>query len=113
VCYLDGYPELTVSGGTDRHKMRVVRGTGGVYADVKPRRVTIQPGEDASFGVVIGDAANQQDPNTAVCTIEDFETQLPTDGPGVYENVADFNICHADFLLVITAIQSGPLPKEE
>jgi len=115
-CSLLGYPALSVNPSTYKsHSLKVIDGGGGVFVAAAPRRVVLLPGRDASFGLNIGEGANQGDPNGAACTAKYVDVGL-TLRPGIsltqnYETIVDFNYCHSGFEVYVTAIEPGPLPK--
>jgi len=112
-CYLDGYAKLNFTVPT-KHHITFDRGPSGAYAYVRPQRVVIEPGRVATFGLTIGEAANQSNHNIAACTVSDVYTDLPVSGfQENYENDMGFNICFADYQVGITSIEPGPLPKAE
>lgn len=115
-CTLSGYPKLIFT--PDRYKDRTIKvehNVGMIFRTVKPRLVTIKPGEDASFGLNFGDASNQNDPNGAPCLVQNIYVTLPLRTNTYdqnFETTVNFNFCFTDFLVGVTAIQPGPLPKE-
>ncbi len=112
-CFLEGYTKLLFDTPT-KHTITIERGPSGAYAYVKPRRVDIKPGGIATFGVTIGEAANQSNTHVAACTVHDVYTDLPVSGfRENYENNIEFNICFAAYQVGITAIEPGPLPKPD
>lgn len=115
-CTLKGYAKLLVDPDSYKgHTLKVIHGGGMIFVAVKPRLVVIKPGADASFGLNIGDAANQQDPNGAACTVQNIYVTLPLRPISFisnYETTVNFNYCYSSFEAGETSIQSGPLPKE-
>jgi hypothetical protein len=115
-CTLSGYPKLSFSPNRYRnHSIRVAHNVGMIFGRVQPRAITIRPDEDASFGLNYGDAGNQSDPNGGPCIVHNIYVTLPvranTYGQN-FETTVDFNFCFTGFLVGVTSIQSGPLPKE-
>lgn len=115
-CTLAGYPKLLFMPNRYKgHSIKVVHNVGMIYGRVAPRLVTIKPDEVASFGLNFGDASNQGDPNGAPCMVQNVYVTLPVRANAYNQNfdtAVNFNFCFADFLVGVTAIQSGPLPKE-
>jgi len=86
-----------------------------IFVYVKPRLVTIKPGRDASFGLNYGDAANQNDPSGTPCVLQYIYVTLPVRAGTFNENygmTVNFNFCFTDFVVGLTSIEPGPLPKE-
>lgn len=115
-CALSGYPKLAIypASGSEKKPIRVIDGGGMVYVAVKPKRVTIEPGADASFGLNFVDALNQNDTDGPACIAAVYVT-LPvryTTFPQNYETTVDFNFCYSGFAVAVTAIQPGPVPRE-
>ena len=115
-CTLYGYPKLLfMPSRYKNHVIRVTHNGGMVFPKVNPRLVTIKPGGDASFGLDYGDAANQNDPNGAPCLLRNIYVTLPV-RPGTYnenfETTVNFNFCFTNFVVGLTSIQAGPLPRE-
>jgi len=115
-CTLHGYPKLLFSPYRYKnHAIRVTHNGGMIFTKVNPRLVTIKPGGDASFGLNYGDAANQSDPNGAPCLVQNIYVTLPV-RPGTFnqnfETTVNFNFCFTGFVVGLTSIQPGPLPKE-
>lgn len=115
-CTLHGYPKLWFS--PNRYKNHVVRVThdgGMIFRKIYPRLVVIKPGSDASFGLNYGDAGNQSDPNGAPCLVQSIYVTLPL-RPGTlnqnFETTVNFNFCYTGFVVGLTSIEPGPLPKE-
>jgi hypothetical protein len=52
-------------------------GGGGVFVTVPPRKVVIEPGATASFGLNYVDAANQGDPSGGPCLTQSVSARLP------------------------------------
>lgn len=115
-CTLSGYPKLMFS--PNRYKgqsIKVEHNVGMIFGNVKPHLVTIKPNEDASFGLNFGDASNQSDPNGGPCIVHAIYVTLPARENTYnqnFETTVDFNFCFTDFLVGVTSIQAGPLPKE-
>jgi hypothetical protein len=115
-CTLIGYPKLIAS--PDRykgHSLKIEHSGGMIFGAVKPRLVVIKPGADASFGLNYGEAGNQNDPNGAPCLVQNIYVTLPLRANTFeqnFETTVDFNFCFSGFEVGLTAIQSGPLPKE-
>jgi hypothetical protein len=115
-CTLTGYPKLSfVPNRYKGRSIKVTHNAGMIYGHVTPRLVTIKPDGVATFGLNFGDASNQNDPIGAPCIVQNIYVALPVRA-GTYnqnfETTVNFNFCFADFLVGVTAIQSGPLPKE-
>jgi hypothetical protein len=115
-CTLSGYPRLLFSPDRYEHQsIRVSHNVGMIFRRVNPRLVTIKPNEDASFGLNYGDAANQNDPSGAPCMVQNIYVTLPVRANTFnqnFETTVNFNFCFTNFLVGVTAIQSGPLPRE-
>jgi hypothetical protein len=114
-CSLEGYPKLTIPYSYKKHRVKVVDGGGMVYVAVKPRRVILKPGTDATFGLNYVDAANQQDPDGPACTAQYVYVTMPVryDAlPQNFETTVIFNFCFSAFQVSVTSIQPGPSPKE-
>jgi hypothetical protein len=115
-CSLSGYPKLMFS--PDRYKnhtVKVAHNVGMIFGNVKPRLVTIRPNEDASFGLNFGDAGNQSDPYGGPCIVHNIYVTLPVRTNTYnqnFETTVNFNFCFTNFLVGVTSIQPGPLPKE-
>ena len=78
-CSLEGYPKLQFYPSYYRGKSVKVTDNGGgqIFATVPPRRIVIEPGATASFGINYGDAYNQGDPNGAPCMTQSVTALLP------------------------------------
>jgi hypothetical protein len=115
-CTLQGYPKLSITPDSYKgHSLKVINGGGMIFVKVRPRLVVIKPGADASFGLNYGDAANQNDPNGAACTVQNIYVTLavrPSGLPRNYETTENFNFCYTGFQVFVTSVQPGPLPKE-
>jgi hypothetical protein len=115
-CSLSGYPKLMFS--PDRykgHSIKVEHNVGMVFGNVRPSLVTIKPNEDASFGLNYGDADNQSDPYGGPCIVHAIYVTLPAKANSYnqnFETTVNFNFCFTDFLVGVTSIQTGALPKE-
>ena len=115
-CTLYGYPRLFFTPSRYKnHAIKVTHNGGMVFPGVRPRLITIKPGGVASFGLDYGDAANQNDPNGAPCLVQNIYVTLPV-RPGTYnanfETTTNFNFCFTDFVVGLTSIQAGPLPRQ-
>jgi hypothetical protein len=116
-CSLEGYPNLSVYPSSYKGKSVQVTHNGGgeIFAAVAPRRVFIQPGATASFGINFADAYNQGDPfNGPACETQSANVRLPVtpDQYSIPQSVAlKVNFCFTNFHFGVTSIQRGPLPK--
>jgi hypothetical protein len=113
-CTLEGYPRLKIPYTYKKRHVKVVDGGGQVYVAVKPHRVILEPGADASFGLDYGDAYNQQDPFGSACMAQYEYVTLPVQGAATsqsYETTTIFNFCYTNFRVSVTSIQAGPLPR--
>ena len=113
-CSLDGYAQVSFSPQSYRGtSLRVVHGGGMIFAAARPRLVILRPGFTASFGIDFGDAANQQDPSGASCTTSNANIKLPVRNPDGYDfrPRVSFNFCFTGFLVTLTPIEAGPIPK--
>lgn len=115
-CTLIGYPKLTFYPGRYKsHSVKVKHNVGMIFANAKSRLVTLKPDGVASFGLNYGDASNQNDPNGPACVVSNIYVTLPLRKNTFdqnFETTVNFNFCFTDFLVGVTSIQSGPLPKE-
>jgi len=115
-CSLHGYPKLSFSPYRYKnHAIKVTHNGGMIFTKVNSRPVTIKPGGVASFGLNYGDAANQNDPNGTPCVVQTIDVTLPV-RPGTvnqnFEATLNFNFCFTGFVVGLTSIEPGPLPKE-
>jgi hypothetical protein len=117
-CSLDGYPKLQFYRSSYKGKSISVTDNGGgeIFAKVPSRRIVIEPGATASFGINYGDAYNQGDPNGGPCMTQSVTALLPVQ-PHPYSVPftvpLNLNFCFTDFHFGVTSIQLGPIPKTE
>ncbi len=116
-CSLEGYPNLSFYPSSYKGKSVHVTHNGGgeIFAAVTPRRVIVQPGATASFGINYADAYNQGNPfNGPACETLSANVRLPVT-PHRYSipQSVDLkvNFCFTNFHFGVTSIQRGPLPK--
>lgn len=116
-CGLEGYPKLSFYPSSFKGKsIRVTHNGGGeIFSAVAPRRVILQSGATASFGINFTDAYNQGDPfNGPACKTQSATATLPV-APHPYsipQTVAlTVNFCFTNFHFGVTSIEQGPLPK--
>ena len=115
-CSLEGYPKLHLYPSTykDRSVKVTDNGGGQIFAAVAPRRVIIEPGATASYGINFGDAYNQGDPNAGPCMTQNVTSLLPVRSHPYsvpFTVPLDVNFCFANFRFGVTSIQPGPLPR--
>jgi hypothetical protein len=114
-CRLVGYPRISFSPQSFRGKtLRVIHGGGGIFAAVAPRLVTLSPGATASFAIDFSDASNQQDPSGTACTTRTADVLLPvltSPYEFFYRPNVSFNFCFSGFLVALTPVEPGPIPK--
>ncbi|MDH2903963.1 MAG: DUF4232 domain-containing protein [Actinomycetota bacterium] len=114
-CHLVGYPHITFSPQSFGGKtLRVSHGGGGIFAAVAPRLVTLSPGATASFAIDFSNASNQQDPSGTACTTRTANVLLPVLASrygSLYRPNVSFNFCFTGFLVAVTPIERGPIPK--
>lgn len=115
-CSLEGYPKLQFYPSYYKGKSVKVTDNGGgqILATVPPRRIVIEPGATASFGINYGDAYNQGDPNGAPCMTQSVTASLPVQPhpysvPFIVPLILNF--CFTDFHFGVTSIQHGPIPR--
>ena len=117
-CSLKGYPKLQFYRSSYKGKSISVTDNGGgeIFAKVPSRRIVIEPGATASFGINYGDAYNQGDPNGGPCMTQSVTALLPVQ-PHPYSVPftvpLNLNFCFTDFHFGVTSIQLGPIPKTE
>jgi hypothetical protein len=117
-CSLKGYPKLQFYRSSYKGKSIGVTDNGGgeIFAKVPSRRIVIEPGATASFGINYGDAYNQGDPNGGPCMTQSVTASLPVQ-PHPYSVPftvpLNLNFCFTDFHFGVTSIQLGPIPKTE
>jgi hypothetical protein len=95
--------------------LKAIDGGGMIFEAVRPRMVVLRPSGGASFGLNYGDAANQQDPGGAGCTVQNNCVALAVWADTLsqnYETIEDFNCCYTAFEVYVTSNQAGPLPNE-
>jgi hypothetical protein len=115
-CSLEGYPKLQFYPSTYKGKSVKVTENGGgqIFAAVSPRRVVIEPGATASYGINYGDAYNQGDPNAGPCMTQSVAALFPVRSHPysvAFSVPLNLNFCFTNFHFGVTSIQSGPLPK--
>jgi hypothetical protein len=116
-CSLEGYPKLEFFPSSYKGKsIRVTDNGGGeIFPAVPPRRVIIEPGATASYGINYGDAYNQSDAySVGACMTQSVRARFPVlPHPYSVSQLVPFtvNFCFTNFHFGVTSIQRGPLPK--
>ncbi|MFI5035591.1 MAG: DUF4232 domain-containing protein [Acidimicrobiales bacterium] len=114
-CSLEGYPIIQFNPHSYKGtSVKTVHHGGMIYAAVHPHLVVIKPASTASFGINYGDASNPQDPYGTPCRVRSAFVTLPVRNRTlhqIFETAVSFNFCYTNFLVSVTALQAGPVPK--
>jgi hypothetical protein len=117
-CSLLGFPTIKLfsdskSTGLDSiTPFRVMHSPSQIFAEPKPKRVLIDSGSVASFGLSFSDAAAVKHDSATYCSVSMIYVTLPTasDRGSTYSERVDFDICRASRTILLTPIESGPSP---
>lgn len=113
-CTLKGFPSVHFYAGLPHPvKMTVLHKWGQIFAEPKPRLVSIAPGGVASFGLSYSDGFLPKSDLAKDCDVNTVYVTLPVayDSTQSYEDNVDFDICQSNHEVSVTPIEEGPVPR--
>ncbi len=117
-CSLLGFPTIKLfsdskaTGLDSVTPFRVMHSPSQIFAEPKPKRVLIDSGSVASFGLSFSDGAAVKHDSAIHCSVSMIYVTLPTasDRGSTFSDGVDFDICRASRTILLTPIESGPTP---
>ncbi len=113
-CTLEGFPAVTLSGPDVTLKdVRVERNRSGIFQSEPPRRVSLGPGDDASFGISYSDGyvPASDTPRTCLATSATFLLPAAEKYKSAYRVAIDIDVCRSDRRIGVTPVEPGPVPQ--